>query len=448
MKDFNVNLFVWKDLDEEVRRRILSRSESDIESILPAVREILEDVRNRGDKALREFSRKFDRVSLEGIPLKVQEKEFEVAEESIDGKLKEALERAIANVKKFHSMQVPEKTGYDSKSFKESLEESLKEIEPGVYATERYTPIPSAGLYVPHGRGSFPSMMIMLGIPASLAGVKDIAAVTPPGPGGRIDAATLVAARMCGINSIFRIGGAQAVAALAYGTESVPRVRKIFGPGSRYVAAAKRLLYGTVDIGLPAGPSESAIIADGSADCRLLALDLMIEAEHGSDSSALLVTDSSEVAERVKGHLEELVTRLSEPRKTFVTDVLSNYGGIIITQSIEEAVEIVNDFAPEHLQLATKDPFETLRGIENAGEVLLGQETPFSLANYAIGPNAILPTGGNAKTFSPLSVYDFVKFSSIIYLTGEGRRNLSPFVIRLADYEGFQAHAMALRERK
>ncbi len=301
---------------------------------------------------------------------------------------------------------------------------------------------------MPRGRGSFPSMLYMLAVPAVIAGVKRICVVTPPNKDGSVDPACLYAAKLCGINEIYRVGGAQAIAALTYGTESIKPVVKITGPGSMYVTAAKRLLYGTVDVGLPAGPSESVILADKSADPYKTALDLMIEAEHGSDSSAILVTDSKELGEKTAANIEKLLEDITEPRKTFLKDVFSGYGGVIIADNMKEGAEIVNSYAPEHLQIATENPEITADMIINAGEILLGQNTPFSIANYSTGANAVLPTGGMAKTFSPVSVRDFMKFSSIIKVDKDGLAELTPHVTELADYEGFVTHANALKLRK
>jgi len=272
--------------------------------------------------------------------------------------------------------------------------------------------------------------------------------VTPPDSSGACDPATLFAARLCGAHEVYRVGGVQAIAALAFGTQSIRRVEKLVGPGNQYVTAAKRLLVGVVDVGLPAGPSESMIVADESADARLAALDLLIEAEHGPDSQALLVTPAEEFARAVAGLLPKFAASLPESRLTFVSKVFENYGGVILTTNAEEALAIVNDVAPEHLQIATRDSLATLSGVRNAGEILLGQRTPFSLANYAIGANAVLPTGGKARSFSPLSVRDFLKYSSVAYLTAQGHQSLRDAAITLADYEGFPAHAMALRERR
>jgi histidinol dehydrogenase len=323
----------------------------------------------------------------------------------------------------------------------------LMEIRPGIMAGEKAAPISSVGLYVPRGRGSFPSMLYMLAVPAAIAGVERIAVVTPPNKDGSVDPACLYAAKLCGVTEVYRVGGAQAIAALALGTESIKPVVKLSGPGSMYVAAAKRLLASRVNPGLPAGPSESIVLADGSADPEKAALDLMIEAEHGSDSSAVLITDSEQLAEASAAILRQKTEALPEPRRTFVSDVLSGYGGIIITETIQQAADIVNEYAPEHLQIQTADPFETMKLISNAGEILLGDTTPFSIANYSTGANAVLPTGGGAKTYSAVSVRDFIKYSSVVHATEEGLKSAAAYVKTLADYEGFITHGNALKER-
>ena len=321
-------------------------------------------------------------------------------------------------------------------------------VRPGIKAYEKMTPVESVGLYIPRGRGSFPSMLYMLGVPAVEAGVKRVCVVTPPNPDGTVDAACLYAARLCGIDEVYRTGGAQAVAALAYGTESIAPVVKVVGPGSKFVSAAKRILYGKIDVGLPAGPSESILLADDSADPYLAALDLMVEAEHGSDSSALLITPSKATADGVLAHLKKMIPQIPEPRRTFLSDVMSGYGGIILTRNMDEACDIVNNFAPEHLEIMTKNPAATAEKIVNAGEILLGSHTPFSAANYSTGPNAVLPTGGTAKTFSAVSVRDFVKYTSVIQMDEKGYKAVEPHVKELADYEGFITHGNAFKLRR
>ncbi len=425
----------WKTLSKEEKQYYLKRSETDISKVSDSVSRIIDTVKTKGDKALVEFTGEFDGIDISSLPLRVGEDEFEEAERSINGKLKTALEYAVENTRTFHKSQVPGAMHF-------------KEIRPGILAGEKPSAIDSAGLYVPRGRGSFPSMLYMLAVPAKAAGVPRICVVTPPGKDGRIDAGCLYAAKLCGVDEVYRVGGAHAIAALAYGTESIRPVEKITGPGSMYVTAAKRLLYGTVDVGLPAGPSESIVLADSSADPWKVALDLLVESEHGSDSSAVLITDSEDLAEQAAAVIEKLIEDLPEPRKTFVTDVFGGYGVILLTDTIEEGAEIVNTFAPEHLQIQTAEPFHTLSMIRNAGEILLGSNIPFSAANYATGVNAVLPTGGNAKTFSAVSVRDFIKYSSVVFATETGYRDFEKHVTAIADYEGFITHGNALKLRK
>ncbi len=425
----------WSKLPKEKKQYYLNRSEIDISRVSESVSGIINAVRTEGDAALRKFTKEFDGFDSAGISLKVSREEIDEAENNLDSTVKKALEYAIENITLFHESQKP-------------LSIHFKEIKPGILAGEKPTPIESAGLYVPRGRGSFPSMLYMLAIPAKVAGVERVCVVTPPDKEGKVDPGCLYAAKLCGVDEIYRAGGAQAVAALAYGTESIDPVVKITGPGSMYVTAAKRLLYGMVDVGLPAGPSESMVLADGSADPWKVALDLLVESEHGSDSSAILVTDSLSLAEKTAEHVENLVENLPEPRKTFVTDVFSGYGVILLVDSMGKGADIVNTFAPEHLQIQTKEPFTTLSLIKNAGEILLGDNIPFSAANYVTGANAVLPTGGTAKTFSAVSVRDFIKYSSVIYATESGYNNFRDHVITLADYEGFVTHGNALKLRE
>jgi histidinol dehydrogenase len=431
----NVRLVRWKDLSAADRSRLLERSGHDIEEAVPRVRPILEAVRARGDAALVEASRAFDGADLAGRPLRVSESEIDEAERGLAAAVKDAIRTCAGNVRRCHEVQLPGPM-------------ELREIRPGVRAGERATPIPSVGLYVPRGRGSFPSSTYMMTVPASVAGVPRIVVVSPPDAAGRCDPATLFTARLCGAHEIYRVGGVQALAALAWGTESIRPVVKLLGPGSRYVTAAKRLLAGVVDTGLPAGPTESVIIADDSADPTLACLDLLIEAEHGSDSQALLLTPSEELAHDVARRLPACLAKLPEPRRTYAADTLAGYGGIVVTADLAEAAEIANQVAPEHLQIATADPRATLALISHAGEILLGQHTPFSLANYAVGVNAVLPTGGTAKAWSALSVRDFMKWTSVAWVSVDGYDALRDQAITLADYEGFAAHALALRENR
>ncbi len=428
-------ILIWEDLTQIRKNFFLKRSESDISEVMDSVSNIINTVKEKGDKALLDYTLQFDKVDLKDKNIRVSKEEFETAEKNLPKEVKEALKYAIDNIWKFHKTQKPSSMNFD-------------ELRPGLFAGEKAIPIESAGLYVPRGRGSFPSMLYMLAVPAAVAGVKRICVITPPGEDGQVDQGCLYAAKLCGIDEIYRVGGAQGIAALAYGTESIPSVDKITGPGSMYVSAAKRILNGTVDVGLPAGPSESMILADDNADPWKLALDLLVEAEHGSDSSAVLVTTSSEIASKTADYIEKLIDDLSEPRKTFVKDVFTGYGAIFLVKTIEKGAELVNAFAPEHLQLKTKEPFSTLSLIKNAGEILLGENIPFSAANYVTGVNAVLPTGGNAKTYSAVSVRDFIKYSSVVYVDKNGYEDFKNHVITLADYEGFETHGNALKLRE
>jgi histidinol dehydrogenase len=298
---------------------------------------------------------------------------------------------------------------------------------------------------VPRGKGAFPSVTMMTTIPAVVAGVPRIVIVTPPGPDGRIDAATLVAARKAGVAEVFKCGGAQGVAAVAFGTETVPRVAKIIGPGSPYVVAAKRLLADRIDVGLPAGPSEAIVLADGSVNGRIAALDLVIESEHGPDSSAFLVTPSREVADAAVAALPGIWAAIGAERAGFSQAVLGGpRGGVVLARDMAEAIAFVNDYAPEHLYVLSEDPFAWLGRIEHAGEILLGRHTPIVLGNFVLGPDCVLQTGGWARTFSPLSVFDFLKRSSLGYVTRGAYPELAHHARILATYEGFDGHAHAI----
>jgi histidinol dehydrogenase len=421
-------------IEPDALTRLMRRAETDIRSLLPAVQEVIDRVGAEGDAAVVHYAQQFDTQVFQREMLRAKPEDFAAARAAVNEEVVEALEQAHDNIYRFHEEQMPEPMWF-------------MEVQPGIMAGEKITPVASAGLYVPRGKGAFPSVMLMLATPARVAGVPRIVVVTPPTPEGKADAASLVAAEICGVDEVYVVGGSQAVAALALGTETIPRVDKIIGPGNQYVSAAKRLLYGAVDVGLPAGPSESIILTDEQADPRLAALDLLVEAEHGPDSAALLVTHSREIAEQVLAFLPDLIRELPQWRREFVTNVLSNYGGVLLTRSLDESVKFVNDYAPEHLEILTEDPFVTLQKIRNAGEILLGPLTPIPTSNYCLGLNAILPTGGFARSFSSVSVWDFLKRSGIGYLAREGYERLQGVTATLADYEGFPAHAMAIRKR-
>jgi histidinol dehydrogenase len=433
--EMKINFWRLSEIDSAERERILRRAETDISEALSAVEPIVADVRVRGDAALCEYTLKFDGAALEPGGLRVSEAEFDGAPGALDGKLRAALDRSIANVRTFHERQMPEAIWWT-------------EVEPGVWAGEKTSPIPSAGLYVPRGKGQFPSVMMMLLVPAVVAGVPEIVVATPPTRDGTLDAASLYVADRLGRPAIFKIGGAQGIAALAFGTESVPKVAKILGPGNPYVSAARRLVRDSVDTGMPAGPSESIILADDSAQARLVALDLQIEAEHGPDSAALLVTPSETLAREVIEALPSLVASLPEPRRGFVTEAFANYGGVVLVSDLDEGVDFANAYAPEHMEIVTAEPHETMTRVRNAGEILLGARTPIAISNFSLGPNAILPTGGNARTWSATGVWDFLKRSSLAMVTPAADPSLAEAARLFGEFEGFPAHAMAIRERQ
>ncbi|MFQ3568781.1 MAG: histidinol dehydrogenase, partial [Aggregatilineales bacterium] len=400
---------LWKrsDISSEALKKILRRAEKDIRDLFPLAQEVIDHVRAEGDAAVVQYARRFDSEVFTASMLKAAPQDFEAARKALAPEVIAAIELAHKNILHFHQEQMPEQMWF-------------KEVSPGVLAGEKITPIASVGLYVPRGKGAFPSVMLMLATPAVVAGVKRVVVVTPPRPDGKADDASLVAAQIAGVHDVYVVGGMQAIAALAYGTETIPKVDKVIGPGSSYVSAAKRLLYGTFDVGLPAGPSESIILADETANPYLAALDLLVEAEHGPDSAAILVTHSPQVAEAVHNHLPSLISELPTWRQDFVKNVLANYGGIMLTDSLADSIDFVNEYAPEHLELLVKEPFVVLNKIHNAGEILLGEMTPIPTANYALGLNAILPTGGFARTFSSVSVWDFLKRTGVGYLSREG----------------------------
>lgn len=429
-----INRYRLRSLDPEALRRLLQRSEQDITEELAAVEAIIRDVRERGDAALIDLTARFDGVTLAPDELAVDRVTIVRRAEALSvahPDLALAIQTAVRQIEAVHRAQMPQPMWWT-------------EVSPGVYAGEKVTPIPDVALYVPRGKGSFPSVLLMLAVPARVAGVRRIAVLTPPNAEGDLDDAVYLAAYYAGIETVYKVGGAQAIAAVAYGTETIPKMHKVIGPGNRYVTAAKRLLVGTIDPGPPAGPSESIVLADATADPEWVALDWLNEAEHGPDSAALLVTDSEALLLAAERHLVALLEVLPEPRRRFAERVFQGYGGAVLAESMEEAIAFVNDYAPEHLVLHVSDPHAVLWRIEHAGEVLIGPTTPIALGNFILGTNAILPTGGHAKTHSNLSVWDFLKRTSIAWATDEGYRRLAPHARLLAEVEGFPAHALAL----
>src|SRR5215510_5314248 len=432
----DVSLHDLSKLSAAERGRLLVRSEADLGPIIDKVKPIIAAVKAEGDEALVRFAREFDKSPVDGKKLKATEADFDAAFKSVEPEVIKAIEFAADGIRRFHEAQKPE-------------EMWMKEIRPGAYAGDRFLPIPSVACYVRRGKGSFPSVVMMTTIPAVVAGVPRIAIVTPPGPDGNIDAATLVAAKLAGVKEVYKCGGAQGVAAAAYGTQTVPKMAKIVGPGSPYVVAAKRLLADVIDPGIPAGPSESIILCDEAANGRVAALDLIVESEHGPDSSAFLVTNSRAVAETARQALPEYWRQMGEQRVAFSSAVLCGpRGGIVLAPDFDQAIAFVNDYAPEHLEILGKDPFAYLGRIQNAGEILLGEHTPVPLGNFVLGPNAVLPTSGQARTCSPLSVFDFMKRSSVGYVTAAGYGALAKHARVLATYEGFDGHANAVSEMR
>ncbi len=429
----DVTFKVLAELGADERAQLFRRSETDLSFFLEKAGPIIEAVKTEGDAALVRFGVEFDRAEgLTAGGLKATEAEFDAAFGEVAPEVIEAIRAGIANIRSFHEEQAPEPMW-------------LKEVRPGAFAGDRFLPIRSVALYVPRGKGAFPSVVMMTAVPAVVAGVPEIAIFTPPAPGGKVDAATLVAARLAGVETVYKVGGAQAVAAAAYGTGTVKPCRKIVGPGSPWVVAAKRLLSGVIDPGLPAGPSESLILADDTVHGGLAALDLLIEAEHGPDSSAWLVTHSRRVAEEALAALPEHWAQMAPQRVEFSKAVLCGpCGGIVLTGSLQESYDFVNDYAPEHLELLSAQPFEHLGEITEAAEILMGPHTPVCIGNFALGPNAVLPTSGGARSYGPLSVSDFVRRSSVGYVTAKGYPELARNAKILADYEGFSSHANAV----
>lgn len=430
-----MNIYKLSEMTEEKKAFIMKRAEFDISEHMKLAKEVSDDILKRGDEAVLEYTAKFDHVNLTKENIKVKPEEIEVGYTRLDAKTREAIEYAAKNIHNFHAKQMPEEMWFT-------------EVDKGLLVGEKTTPIVDVCLYVPRGKGSFPSVMLMLGIPAVVAGVEKIVVVTPPNEKGEVDDAILAAAKIIGITEIYKVGGIQAVASVAYGTETIPKCHKIIGPGNSYATAAKRVLANFIDAGLPAGPSEAIILADENADPEKVALDWMIEAEHGPDSASLLVTNSAELVEKVIPIVERQLEKISDKRREFVTTNFSCYGGAIITNSLEESIDFVNEYAPEHMEVMTDKPFEVLPKIKNAGEILLGDYTPVTLCNFVLGPNAILPTGQSAKTYSSVSVMDFLKRSSVGYASKDGFEMVRDYAYRIATVEGFDTHGLAVKDRK
>ncbi len=396
-----------------------------------AVERIVNEVRNGGDAALLSFTERIDGITFTMSEWLVSEDEVKAAYEKADPAVIASLRKAIANVKRFHEEQRP-------KSW-------LTEREKGAMLGQKVSPIGRVGIYVPGGTASYPSSVIMNAVPAMVAGVEEVIMAVPPGPGGKINDYVLIAAKESGVERIFKMGGAQAIAALAFGTETVPRVDKITGPGNLFVTLAKKAVYGHCDIDMLAGPSEILIVADGSADPCYVAADLLSQAEHDVLAGSILITDSQSLAEAVLVELERQVELL--PRKEMARQSLENNGLVLVVDTLEQAMELSNLAAPEHLEILVADPWSRLSAVKNAGAVFLGPYSPEPLGDYWAGPNHVLPTGGTARFYSVLNVETFMKKTSIIAYTQEALAEVSEDIIRLAEAEGLIAHANAVRVR-
>ena len=417
------------DFDKVPASEILTRAILAEENVDAAVDAVLSAVQTEGDAALRRFEKQFDGPDLND--LFVTQSELDAAESLVDPELLETLRQAAENIRAFHARQ--------------THNDFVLTDKPGVVMGQRYTPIESVGVCVPGTPVAFPSTVLMDVIPAKIAGVREIIMATSPAPDGTIAPAALAAAKIAGVTKILKCGGAQAVAAMAYGTESVPKVDKIVGPGGVYVAAAKRKVFGLVSIDMIAGPSEILVLADGKSNPKWVAADMLSQAEHDKLASAVLVTDSRALAQAVRDELEVQLESL--PRKDVARASIDNNGKIIVTDSLEKAVEAANRIAPEHLELCVDEPFALLPRIRNAGSIFLGRNSPEALGDYFAGPNHTLPTSGTARFSSPLSVDDFVKKSSFLYYTQEALQAVSPQVQRFARQEGLEAHARAIAVR-
>jgi len=429
-----IKLYFLDKLPPEDRKRILARGSVETESVGKTVQEIIDNVRRRGDEALAEYAKKFDKVDVSADGLQVTGKEIEAAYGMVDKKVVKAIETLSGNIRRFHQAQLPQRMW-------------SMEISPGLIGGQVFIPLEKAGSYVPGGRGWFPSSVMMSVIPAKVAGVPEVVVCTPPMPDGKVNPGVLVACDITGADKVFRISGAQSIAAMALGTRSVPKVHKVTGPGSKWVLSAFRLLQGEVAVGTQAGPGEGLILADGTANPEHVAADLIIQAEHGTDSTGVLVTESRELAEEVQRLIGRHIAELDETHRTFVTESLSKYGAIIVTGTHQEAIDFANEYAVEHLEIQTKDVMHDLLKIKNAGGIYLGDYTPLSCGCFGSGPNHVLPTARQAFVEGGLSTMHFLKAVSFEYFSKEGLTDLKQAMVDLADYEGFPAHRNAILER-
>ncbi len=418
------------------RQRLLERAGARVfdPEVQDAARRALLAVRDRGDDALLEYTARYDGVVLERSGLAISLPEIREARERVPAALMEALRSAIARARRYNERLQPQSW--------------MEELEPGITVGVKFAPLAGVGVYIPSGKGRFPSTAVTILTPAVVAGVPQVRVVVPPQPDGTVDPALLVTCDLLGVRDIVRCNGVAGIAALAVGTSTIPAVPAVVGPGNPYVVATQ-LLAQALGVRMLAllGPTEAVVLADEDADPERLALDLINEAEHGPDSAALLITDSEAVARAAAARVPDGLARLPEPRRRFAQTALSAYGGIFVADTMEEAVEFVNAYAPEHLQIATRHPREILAYITHAGEILLGQHTPFAAGNYAIGVPAALPTGRAARSSSGITVHSFLKASSVASLDAQGLARVRPVVEQLGTYEGFPAHVMAVTAR-
>ena len=423
-------------LDESSKKNILNdllkRSPNNYDNFADSVNAILANVKENGDKALFQYTKDFDKADINASNIKVTEEEIKEAYDRLENhELVQVIRKSLKNIKEYHEKQ-KQYSWFDSKP-------------DGSILGQKVTPLSRVGVYVPGGKAAYPSSVLMNVIPAKVAGVEQIVMVTPPGKDGKVNPNTLVAANEAGVDVIYKVGGAQAIAALAYGTESIAKVDKIVGPGNIYVALAKKAVFGYVSIDSVAGPSEILVLADETANPRYVAADLLSQAEHDELASAILVTTSEELANKVSEYVDMFVSKLK--RKEILQKSLDNYGYILVTDTMQAAIDTANDIASEHLELVTKNPFDTMTRIKNAGAIFLGENSSEPLGDYFAGPNHVLPTNGTAKFFSPLSVDDFIKKSSIISYSREALEPLSEDIQKFAKAEGLTAHANSIRVR-
>ena len=424
--------FYYEDNLNSIISNLNTRKEGVNKEVTQNVEKILEDIKNRGDKALKEYAEKFDGFSINNIDdLIVKKEEIEQGAKDVGDNFIKILERTKAQITEFHKNQIEKSWSI----YKEN----------GVIMGQIARPLQRIAVYVPGGTAAYPSTVLMNVIPAKLAGVKEIIMITPVKKNGKVPDVILAAAKVCGIETIYKVGGAQAIAAVAYGTETIKRVDKIVGPGNIFVATAKKLVFGTVDIDMIAGPSEVLVIADEFANAKYIAADLMSQAEHDKLSSAILITTSEKIANETNKEMERQIEELT--RRNIIKYSVENYGAAIIVNSIDEAFEVANEIAPEHLEILVKDPMSQLPKVYNAGSIFLGENSPEPLGDYMSGTNHVLPTSGTAKFYSALGVYDFVKFSSYSYYPKNVLETFKDDVIKFAELEGLEAHANSIKVR-